>query len=272
MMKSTTMTEIRLQYVTMQVVELAKTAGAFIRNEAENFDLSKVEHKGRHDMVSYVDRESEKTIVKGLRDVVPEAGFITEEGTALDKGELYKWVIDPLDGTTNFLHRLPPYSVSIALMRGNELLVGVVYEVTKDECFYAWKGGGAYCNGKKIHTSKAATLEESLVVTGFPYSLLGKETAYFAIMQEFVKSTHGMRRLGSAAVDLSYIASGRLEAYYEFNLNPWDVAAGILIVREAGGVVTDFKGGPDCQDGSELLACAKAIHPGALAVIQKHWK
>jgi len=271
-MKSNAMTEIRLQYVTMQVVELAKTAGAFIRNEAENFDLSKVEHKGLHDMVSYVDRESEKTIVKGLRDILPEAGFITEEGTAIEEGEEYKWVIDPLDGTTNFLHSLPPYSISIALLKNDELQIGVVYEITKDECFYAWKSGGAYCNGKKIHVSNATSLEESLIVTGFPYSLLGKEDAYFAIMQEFVKRTHGMRRLGSAAVDLSYIASGRLEAYYEFNLNPWDVAAGILIVREAGGTVTDFKGGPNCQDGSELLATTSAIHKDALAVIKKYWK
>jgi myo-inositol-1(or 4)-monophosphatase len=255
----------------LAVTELARKAGKFILNEGLSFDLNKIEYKGARDMVSYVDKQAEKILVEGLRKILPEAGFITEEETVIREDKELKWVIDPLDGTTNFLHSLPTYSVSVALICRNEILLGVVYEPNLDECFYAWKNGGAWCNKKRIQVSSIDHLERSLVATGFPYSLLGKENAYFEIMKKFVEETHGLRRLGSAAVDLAYVACGRFEAYYEYNLNFWDVAAGILLVKEAGGKITDFSGGNDYLYGKEVIA-AGALHSEALRIIQEYWK
>lgn len=261
---------LNLPKLTTEVAELAQKVGAFIYNEAQNFDLSKIEHKGTNDLVSYVDKESEKQLVEGLKKILPEAGFLTEEGTeTFDNSDLY-WVIDPLDGTTNFLHGLPVFSISIGLMENNDVVLGVVYEVNKKECFKAYKGGGAFCNGKKISISPITKLQDSLIATGFPYSLLNKGEQYFNIMRELQESSHGLRRLGSAAVDLCYVACGRFEAYYEFNLHPYDVAAGIIIVKEAGGFASDFNNGNTCVNGLEILAAGN-IHAQVLSVIQKHW-
>jgi myo-inositol-1(or 4)-monophosphatase len=161
--------------------DTAKEAGAFIRNERINFDQGKVEQKGLNDLVSYVDKETEKIIVDRLSKILPEADFITEEGTAERDGKDYTWIIDPLDGTTNFIHGLPVFSVSIGLKYQDEIVLGVVYETNLDECFYAVKGHGAFCNDKPIHVSKAQNLEESLIATGFPYSAFGKIDDYFCI-------------------------------------------------------------------------------------------
>lgn len=259
------------EQICLKVVELSKLTGAFIRKEAAGFDKNKIEYKGTSDLVSYVDKESEKQIVSGLSAIFPDAGFITEEATVAQEDKEYKWVIDPLDGTTNFLHGVPPYSVSIALIRGREIVVGVVYEVNLDECFYAWKGGGAYLNGKPIKVSPISKLKDSLLTIGFPYNQGDKSDNHFKALQQLQNLSHGIRRFGSAAVDLSYVACGRLEAYYEFNLKIWDIAAGILIVREAGGKVCDFSRGQDCLDGKELLASGN-IQDEVLAVIQEFWK
>ncbi len=264
------MQELKLKSLCLEVVELAKTAGEFIRRESVNFDRSKIEHKGASDLVSYVDKECEKKLVAGLRQIFPEAGFITEESTVSQEDKEYKWVIDPLDGTTNFLHGLPPFSISIALIRNREILIGVVYEINLSECFYAWKGGGSYLNGNLIKVSPINALKDSLLAIGFPYSQLGKSDNHFKALQKLQDLSHGIRRLGSAAVDLSYVACGRFEAYYEFNLKIWDIAAGILIVREAGGDVCDFSGGDDCLDGKELIASGN-IRKEMLEVIQKFW-
>jgi myo-inositol-1(or 4)-monophosphatase len=262
-----------LENICRKAIDVAKEAGAFIQKEGSAFDISKIEYKeGAKDLVSYVDKESEKIIVKGLNKILPEAAFITEEATVSRKemNEL-QWVIDPLDGTTNFLHGLPTYSVSIALMQNEELLIGVIYEPNLDECFYAWKNGGSWCNQKKIKVSPIINLEKSLVATGFPYKLLDKQKNYFKIMESFVEKTHGVRRLGSAAIDLAYVACGRFEAFYEYNLKIWDIAAGILLVKEAGGTITDFSGGNDYLYGKELLASGN-VHKEALKVIRKNWK
>lgn len=263
--------EINLQEICAETITLVKEAGVFIRNEAKGFDISKIEYKGRsNDLVSYVDKETEKILVKGLRKILPKAGFIGEEGTS-EKGEDgLQWVIDPLDGTTNFLHGMPSFSISVGLIREKEILVGVVYEINLQECFSAWKGGGAYLNGNKISISPVVEMKKSLIATGFPYSMRGKTDEYFDIVKEMVNNSHGLRRLGSAAVDLCYVACGRFEAYFEFNIQIWDIAAGILLVQEAGGKVTDYAGGDDYLNGKEILA-AGAIHGDALAIIQKHW-
>jgi myo-inositol-1(or 4)-monophosphatase len=263
--------QAELEYICAKVVELAKAAGAFVKKEGEHFDIKKIEYKGAKDMVSYVDKESEQILVKGLSKILPEAGFITEEGTVERKtNHAVLWVIDPLDGTTNFLHGLPTYSISIALLQGDEVILGVVYEPNLNECFYAWKNGGAFCNNKKINVSPIKELNQSLVATGFPYSLLDNGKKYLKILGKFVDTTHGLRRLGSAAVDLCYVACGRFEGYYEFNLQIWDIAAGLLIVKEAGGTVTDYSGGNDYLYGKELLA-AGGVHNEMLKTIREFW-
>ena len=265
------MIKLNLSALCWSTVALVKDAGVFIRKESKGFDLSKIENKGRsNDLVSYVDKETEKTLVTGLRKILPEAGFIGEEGASEEGQEGLQWVIDPLDGTTNFLHGMPSYSISVALIQGTVILVGVVYEINLDECFYAWKDGGAFLNGNKINISPVKELERSLIATGFPYSMRGKTDQYFEIIKHMVNHSHGLRRLGSAAVDLCYVACGRFEAYFEFSIHIWDIAAGILIVQEAGGKVSDYSGGDDYLYGKELLA-AGAIHGEALEIIKKYW-
>jgi myo-inositol-1(or 4)-monophosphatase len=258
----------KLSQLLEEVQSIAKDAGAFIRKEREHFSLAKVEHKGLNDLVSYVDKEAEKLIVSRLRKILPEAGFITEEGTAAETIAEFTWVIDPLDGTTNFIHGLPVFAVSIALMEKDEVVLGVVYEVNRHECFYAKKGGGAFCNDTKIQVSPAKTLSESLIATGFPYYNFELIDKYMNALKELMQCTHGLRRLGSAAVDLCYVAAGRSEGYFEYNLNSYDVAAGALIVEEAGGTVTDFKKGRDFIFGRQIVSTNGLIHAEFLEKVE----
>jgi len=251
---------MNLEMLTKQVVILCREVGGFISREAKNFSISDVEVKGEHDFVSYVDKTAEKMLVSELRKVVPEAGFITEEGTASEKGERFNWIVDPLDGTTNFIHSLPPYSISVALTEGDEVILGVVYEINLDETFYAWKGGRAYLNGKEISVSRSADLDSALIATGFPYYDYSLLDSYLDMFKDLMKTSSGLRRLGSAAVDLAYVAAGRFELFYEYGLNPWDVAAGTLLVKEAGGMVTDFKGGADFLFGRQIVASNSIAH------------
>jgi myo-inositol-1(or 4)-monophosphatase len=262
---------MHLERLTNQVINVSKEAGDFIRQERKRFDPDKIEYKGLNDMVSYVDKTAEKIIVTNLEKILPEAGFITEEKTSNRVGDRYNWIIDPLDGTTNFIHGLPTYSVSIALKEYDELILGVVYEINLDECFYAWKDAPAYLNGKEIKVSNIPTVGSSLLATGFPYYDFGKQNAYIDLFAELMKSCHGLRRLGSAAVDLVYTACGRFEAFYEYNLNPWDIAAGVVIVRQAGGQVVNFKGGDEVLDTRELLATNGRITREMLDIIQKYF-
>jgi myo-inositol-1(or 4)-monophosphatase len=260
------------EQVIQKVIEIAKEAGEFIRQQRKTFTPDKIEIKGLNDLVSYVDKTAEEKIVAGLKTVVPGAGFITEEKTINKTGERYNWIIDPLDGTTNFIHGLPVYSVSIALQEFDELILGVVYEINQDECFYAWKGSPAYLNGHEIKVSNCPTLDKSLLATGFPYYDFKKQPAYIEIFTELMRSCHGLRRLGSAAVDLAYTACGRFDGYYEYNLNAWDVAAGIVIVRQAGGEVVNFKGGDECLNTRELIATNGKITKEMLDTIQKYFR
>ncbi|EMR03774.1 inositol monophosphatase family protein [Cesiribacter andamanensis] len=259
------------EQILQPTLDLIKETGLFIRREGRNFDRSKIEQKGLNDLVSYVDKQAEERLVSGLRQLLPGCGFIAEEGTAQAADEEYKWVIDPLDGTTNFLHGLPPHAVSVGLLQGRELVLGVVYEVIGDELFWAQKGQGAYCNGQRISVSPIDKLSGGLMATGFPYYDFGMMEVYLQILNEFMRSSHGLRRLGSAAVDLVYTAMGRFEGFYEYNLNAWDVAAGILIVQEAGGTVTDFKGGSDYLFGREIIATNGRVHAEVLEIIRSRW-
>jgi myo-inositol-1(or 4)-monophosphatase len=262
---------MHLENLARQVIEVSKQAGDFIRQERKDFSPDKIEYKGLNDMVSYVDKNAEKIIVSSLEKILPEAGFITEEKTKNIIADCYNWIIDPLDGTTNFIHGVPTYSVSIALKEYDELILGVVYEINLDECFYAWKDAPAYLNGKEIKVSNIATVDRSLIATGFPYYDFEKQPAYMALFTELMKSCHGLRRLGSAAVDLAYTACGRFESFYEYNLNPWDIAAGVVIVRQAGGQVVNFKGGDEVLDTRELLATNGKITGELLGIIQKYF-
>ena len=253
----------------MSVQEVAKKAGSFILKERAEFGDDKVERKSLNSLVSYVDKEAEKMIVQGLRELLPESGFITEEDTIEDEKKEFTWIVDPLDGTTNFIHGIPCFCVSIGLMVDEMMVLGVIYEVNLDECFYAWKGGGAYMNGMPIRVRENEDLSRSLLATGFPYYDFGRMEPYVELLMHFMEHTRGIRRLGSAAADLAYVAAGRFEAFYEYGLSPWDVAAGVILVQEAGGKVSDFKGGTDAVFGKEILASNNGIYEDCLASIQK---
>lgn len=263
-----------LKSIEPEVIELCRTVGQFIETERQNFDNSRVEEKGKfNNLVSYVDKESEKKLVSKLSRLIPAAGFITEEGTVeQSKSNEYNWIIDPLDGTTNFLHGLPVYAISIGLSYKDSIVLGVVHDVVQNESFHAIQDGKAYCNDREIKVTAARSLSESLLATGFPYFHFEKKEAYLDIIKTFLDKTHGIRRLGSAAMDLAYVASGRLDGFFEYNLNAWDVAAGSFIVQQAGGKITDFKGGNDFLFGGELCVSNTNIHAEMLSVIQENWK
>ncbi len=262
-----------LATLTREISTIALDAGAFLLQERRLFQREAIEYKGLNNLVSYVDKETEKQLVEKLAKLLPEAGFITEEGTTGQEADqnALNWIIDPLDGTANFIHNLPVFSVSIGLAQGRTPIAGVVYDPSRDECFSAWQGGGAYCNGSEISVSPATLLSESLIATGFPYSRFEQMQTYLRILESLMQQTHGLRRMGSAAIDLAYVACGRFEAFYEYNLHSWDMAAGVLLVREAGGVVTDFDGGDEFLFRGDVVASC-GIHPVLIQAIQDYWK
>ncbi len=242
------------------VCDIARDAGAYIREELPLLSASDIERKSLNSYVTHVDTTAEKRIVKALEEILPEAGFIVEEESIDKKGYDHKWIVDPLDGTTNFIHGVPCFSVSIALMHRDEMMIGVVYEVMQDECFYAWKGGGAYLNDNPIRVSETTSLKESLLATGFPYHDYSQLNEYMELFTWCLRNSHGVRRFGSAAVDLAYVACGRFDGFFEYGLNPWDVAAGSLIVKEAGGAVSDFSKKDNFVFGKEILAVNSAVY------------
>jgi myo-inositol-1(or 4)-monophosphatase len=262
-----------LSSIRDQVIQLTKEVGQFIQTEAARFDVANLEHKGVNDLVSYVDKEAEKRLVARLEQLLPAAGFITEEGTKSEQSEEYNWIVDPLDGTTNFIHGLPIYAISIALQQKEELVLGVVYDICRDECYHAIAGGGAFCNQNRISVSQTPTLSESLIATGFPYYSFDLLPSYLSVMGAFMQGCHGLRRLGSAALDLAYVACGRFDGYFEYNINSYDVAAGALLVQEAGGQVTDFMGGKDYVFGRQIcVSNGSVVQKEMLALIEPFWK
>lgn len=252
-----------LEQITRLVCNIAREAGSYIKKERASFSVDKVERKHAHDYVSYVDKGSEQMIVKALRELLPEAGFITEEGLATHTDEQMLWVVDPLDGTTNFIHDFPPYAVSIALIRGKEILVGVVYEICADECFYAWQGGGAFVNGQPIHVGNSE-INDALICLQYPYN----SEAYKPVIKRLVERYYGyvgsIRSIGSAAIALCYVAAGRLDAYVERYIGQWDYMAGALIVMEAGGRVTNYAGDAYFIQGDSIVATNGVVHQDLL--------
>ena len=284
------MEEKDLEKYTLAVCEIARQAGAYIREERRKFSFDSVERKHAHDYVSYVDKGSERLIVSALRELLPDAGFITEEGTAEEvksdevKSERLLWVVDPLDGTTNFIHQYAPYAVSIALLQGKTVLIGVVYEICADECFYAWKGGGAWLCGtmsvecgtrseecgvrsERLHVS-SQKMQDALLCLQFPYN----SDAYKPVMKRLIDRLYGhvgsIRACGSAAMALCQVAAGRLDGYAEQYIGQWDYMAGSLIVMEAGGTVTDYSGSPDFTQGNSVVATNGVIQQDFLSVIK----
>ena len=254
-----------------KVVAIARLTGNFIRKESMNFDPNAVEIKGLNDLVSYVDKNAEKQLVRNLVKLIPEAGFITEEETLNTTGAVFNWIIDPLDGTTNFIHGLPTYAISIALYEDGEPVIGVVYEINRGEMFSTYKGGAAYLNNKEISVSKRTALSETLIGTGFPYYQFEKQEAYMQLLSEMMRSCHGLRRIGSAATDLAYVACGRFDGFFEYNLNSWDVAAGAYLVQQAGGNILNFSGGAEFIQQREILATNGHIDDELLAIMAKHF-
>ncbi len=248
-----------LKKLCNEVNDLVKDVGHFIREERKQFSEGQFETKGKHDFVTYVDKEAEVQLVEGLGKLLSGSGFIAEEGTSNTKGEVYNWIIDPIDGTTNYIHGCPPYSISVALMEQDKIVLGVVYEIVAKECFYSYLGASAFLNGETIRVSQRSTVADSLIATGFPHSYFDRMEPFMKSLDYFFVNSHGVRRLGSAAADLAYVACGRYEAFYEYNLSPWDVAAGAFIIQQAGGTVADFSGGNNYLFGSEIVASNRAV-------------
>jgi myo-inositol-1(or 4)-monophosphatase len=261
-----------LKNLCSEIEKAARMAAEFIVKESEVFDINETESKGLNNFVTYVDKGSEKMLIEKLTPLIPEAGFIAEEGTSTKKGVRYNWIIDPLDGTTNFLHGVRPYAISIGLMEDDEVIAGVVHEVGGSETFTALKDGGAWLNGKRIHVSKTPKLSGSLVATGFPYNLFDRLSPYMDLLTYLVKNTHGVRRLGSASIDLAYVATGRFDLFFEYDLKLWDIAAGMLLVREAGGRFSDFSGNMKGLSGNETIASNALVFPEILEIIGNFMK
>jgi myo-inositol-1(or 4)-monophosphatase len=228
----------------------------------------KIEYKGDVDLVTVADRKSEALILERIRKQFPTHDVMGEEGTRIDNGSEYKWYVDPLDGTTNFAHGYPVFCVSLGVERRGQLLAGVIYDPTRDEMFSAESGSGAQLNGEPMHVSVTPKLAESLVATGFPSQKRHKNPNIYFYHQLTLRS-HGVRRAGSAALDLCNVAAGRFDGFWEFNLNPWDTAAGVVIVKEAGGKVSDFSGGDFQIASRETLASNGLIHDELLQEFQE---
>ncbi len=226
------------------------------------------EIKGEQDLVTAADRESELHITARLRATFPDHSIVAEEGNNAKFDSGYRWFVDPIDGTTNFAHSYPVYNVTLALEKDNELVAGIIYDPTRDEMFLAEKGAGAFLNGNRIHVSAAQRMEDSLYCTGFP-SRKRHQNVNIHFYYQLAMISHGVRRSGSAAIDLAYIACGRLDGFWEFGLNPWDMAAGKLLVQEAGGRITDMRGAPhELMTSRHLLATNGGIHAATLELFE----
>lgn len=251
----------------------ARKAGEFIERSFERLDIIAVEQKGRNDYVSEVDRKSEQEIIYQLKKAYPEHGFLGEEsGQSGNPDSDYQWVIDPLDGTTNFLHGIPQFSVSIACLFKGQPQHGVVLDPVKREEYTASRGRGATLNGRRIRVSGRQSMEGALIGTGIPFNGFALEhiDEYLACLREIAGQSSGVRRAGSAALDLAYVAAGRFDAFWELNLKPWDMAAGVLLVKEAGGMLADFKGGADYLKGGNLVCASPKLFKPMMQIVEKH--
>ncbi len=243
--------------------------GEFLMTELGKVRTGDIETKSKNSLVSYVDKTAELRLAEGLRPLLPEVGFLTEEATVGQMEAGARWIIDPLDGTTNFLHGLPCFAISVALELDGELQIGIVYDPNRHELFTAWKDGGAYLNDHPISVSAAPALADALLATGFPYYNFSQIDPYLDLLRELMGATRGIRRWGAAAIDLAYVACGRFDGFFEYSLQPWDIAAGVLLIREAGGRVSDFQGQADFLHTGSVIAANPAIYTALSKCIQK---
>ncbi len=245
--------------------QTARRAGRLLADERPaNLE---VEYKGAVDLVTEMDRRAEEMIVETITSTFPDHRIVAEEGSDKDSTSEFRWYIDPLDGTTNYTHGLPIYCVSIALEHGGELVCGAVYDPSQEEMYTAAMGDGARCNGNAIRVSRESALRKSLLVTGFPYDIRESEDNNLTHFARFAKAGQAVRRLGSAALDLCWVAAGRFDGFWELKLSPWDMAAGVVLVREAGGLVTDFDGAVYDVHSGRILATNGNIHSEMKAVL-----
>jgi myo-inositol-1(or 4)-monophosphatase len=260
---------IRSPVVNVMANAALKAARGLLRDFGEVEQLQ-VSVKGPSDFVSAADLRAERTLKSELRRARPGYGLLFEEGGAEEGSDPHhRWIVDPLDGTTNFLHGVPHFAISIALERDGEIIAGVIYDPTRDEMYWAEKGAGTYLNDRRLRVSARRQLGEALIATGLPFRGRPKHPAYAATLARVMEATSGVRRFGSAALDLAYVAAGRYDGYWEFDLSPWDVAAGILLVREAGGFVSDLAGGQGMMTSGDVLAANGPLHLPLAALIRE---
>jgi myo-inositol-1(or 4)-monophosphatase len=250
-------------------VKAARRAGRIINQASENLDILTVRHKSLNDLVSEVDKAAEDAIISALKTAYPDHAILAEESGATGQSE-YVWVIDPLDGTTNFLHGFPQYCVSIALVHKGIIHHGVIYDPTRNDLYTASRGRGAYLNDKRLRVSKRDRLIDGLLGTGFPFRMFEHMDAYAGILRDFMSKTAGVRRPGAAALDLAAVAAGRFDGFWEIGLSPWDMAAGCLMITEAGGLVGDLQGNERHMESGNIVAASPKIFAQMLQVIEPH--
>jgi len=258
-----------MQPMLNTAMKAARRAGSVILRYSDQLDRLTVESKGRNDFVSQVDRAAEAEIIDIIRHAYPSHSILAEE-SGEQSGDDYQWVIDPLDGTTNFLHGYPQYAVSIALLDKGKLAQAVVFDPLRDELFTASRGGGAQLNDRRIRVSKVKKMGDALLGTGFPFKEFDNLETWIGCFRELLPMSSGVRRAGSAALDLAHVASGRLDGFWEIGLNCWDIAAGCLLIEEAGGLVSDFNNGPDFLESGNIIAGNSKIHGELAAIIPNH--
>lgn len=251
-------------------IRAARSAGSKILRAVDNVGQLQIDKKGKNDYASEVDRQAENEIIRIIKKAYPNHGFLAEESGYQQSDSDYIWVIDPLDGTTNFLHGFPQFAVSIALMHKGILEVGVVYDPQRDELFTAERGGGAMLNNRRIRVTKQISLTGSLLGTGFPFKKQQHFDAYLEMFRALFVDSAGIRRAGAAALDLAYVAAGRLDGFWEIGLHEWDMAAGILLIKEAGGVVTDFSFKDKFMESGNLIAGNPKMHQIMYHAIEPH--
>ena len=255
------------------MVKAARAASKIINRASHDIEHLKITTKQQSDYVTEVDKAAEAAIIEVLREAYPDYGILAEESGQTPgegAGSEYQWVIDPLDGTTNFIHGFPQYAVSIGLTYKGQLNQALVYDTTRNEMFTASKGGGAFLNERRIRVTKCLKLEDALLGTGFPYRVFTHVDAYMGMFKEFTQRSSGLRRAGSAALDLAYVACGRLDGFWEFGLSPWDMAAGSLLITEAGGLVGDLSGGETYMNSGHIVAGTPRVFAQMLQVIEGH--
>jgi myo-inositol-1(or 4)-monophosphatase len=266
------MTENLLNEFLKTAVSAARLAGDIILKNLGHLSTSDIQTKQAFDFVTKVDRWSEAVILSTIREKFPSHTFLAEETLKQEETDSYRWIIDPLDGTTNYIHGYPMFAVSIALEYRREIVVGVVFDPLKDELFHATRSKGSFLNTRQIHVSGIDLLGKSLIATGFPFRAKEMIDLYLSAFREIFTGVSDIRRAGAAAIDLAYVAAGRFEGFFELKLSPWDIAAGSLLISEAGGIITDFGGGVDYLSTGNVVAGNKDIQPQILKMIKQVFK